>query len=145
MKAGTVAGVTLTDVARPAGGPPPTASRVLNGSTRRTSPEVATAVRRAAEELGYISNAQAQALAKSTTGLIGLVVHAIADPYFSTIAAGVQGEAAGRDLQVLLATTLRSTDQEVRAVSAFIGHRTDAIVVVGSRVLGDEGRQDEER
>jgi LacI family transcriptional regulator len=137
--------VTLTDVALRAGVSQPTASRVLNGSTRRPSPAVVEAVRRAAEELGYISNAQAQALARSQTGLVGLVVHDIADPYFSTIAAGVQGEASERDRQVLLATTMRSTEQEIRAVNAFIGHRTDAIVLVGSRLNTDDGLRDQER
>jgi LacI family transcriptional regulator len=140
-----VRGVTLTDVALRAGVSQPTASRVLNGSARRPSPAVVEAVRRAADELGYISNAQAQALARSQTGLIGLVVHDIADPYFSSIAAGVQGEASQRDRQVLLATTLRSTEQEIRAVNAFIGHRTDAIVLVGSRLNTDDGLRDQER
>jgi LacI family transcriptional regulator len=138
-------GVTLNDVALRAGVSQPTASRVLNGSTRRPSPAVVEAVRRAAEELGYISNAQAQALARSQTGLVGLVVHDISDPYFSTIAAGVQGEAAQRDRQVLLATTLRSTEEEIRAVSAFIGYRTDAIVLAGSRLNTDDGLRDQER
>lgn len=138
-------GVTLTDVAKRAGVSQPTASRVLNGSTRRPSPTIVEAVRRAADELGYISNAQAQALARAQTGLIGLVVHDIADPYFSVIAAGVQGEASERELHVLLATTLRSTEEEVRAVSAFIAHRTDAIVLAGSRLRTDEGVRDEER
>jgi LacI family transcriptional regulator len=137
--------VTLKDVAMLAGVSQPTASRVLNGSTRRPTPAVVEAVRRAADELGYISNAQAQALARSQTGLIGLVVHDIADPYFSTVAAGVQAEASQRDRQVLLATTLRSTEQEIRAVNAFIGYRTDAIVLVGSRVQTDDGRRDQER
>lgn len=138
-------GVTLTDVAKRAGVSQPTASRVLNGSSRRPSPTIVEAVRRAADELGYISNAQAQALARATTGLIGLVVHDIADPYFSVIAAGVQGEAAQRELHVLLATTLRSTEEEIRAVSAFMAHRTDAIVLAGSRLRTDEGVRDEEK
>lgn len=140
-----MAGVTLNDVAMLAGVSQPTASRVLNGSSRKPSPAVVEAVRLAAEKLGYISNAQAQALARSYTGLVGLVVHDIADPYFSTIAAGVQGEASQRDRQVLLATTLRSTEQEIRAVNAFIGHRTDAIVLVGSRLHTDDGLRDQER
>jgi LacI family transcriptional regulator len=137
--------VTLTDVAIRAGVSQPTASRVLNGSSRRPSPAVVEAVRRAAEELGYISNAQARALARAQTGLVGLVVHDIADPYFSTIAAAIQGEASQRDRQVLLATTLRNTEQEIRAVNAFIGHRTDAIVLVGSRLYTDEGLRDQQR
>jgi LacI family transcriptional regulator len=128
-----VAGVTLDDVAALAGVSQPTASRVLNGSARTPSPAVVEAVRRAADELGYVSNAQAQALARSHSGLIGLVVHDLADPYFSTIAAGAQREAAQRGRQMLVATTLRSPAQELSAVMAFIGYRTDAIVLAGSR------------
>ena len=62
-------------------------------------------VRQAAETLGYIPNAQAQALAKSSSGLLGLIVHDIADPYFSAIARGVQDVAREQHKMVLLATT----------------------------------------
>ena len=77
--------VKLTEVARQAGVSLATASRVLNGSSRTPAAAIADRVRSAAEELGYVANAQAQALARSTTGLMGLVVHDIADPYFSAI------------------------------------------------------------
>ena len=140
-----MAAVTLTDVAVRAGVSQPTASRVLNGSARKPAPHVVEAVRRAAEELGYVPNAQAQALARSTTGLLGLVVHDISDPYFSAIASGVQRAAATRDRQMMLTATLLSPGQEVAAVEAFISHRTDAIVMVGSRWMTDEGRAAAER
>jgi LacI family transcriptional regulator len=125
--------VTLSDVARRAGVSQPTASRVLNGSTRKPAAHVVEAVRKAAAELGYIPNAQAQALARSATGLLGLLVHDIADPYFSAIASGVQRAAAGQQRQVLLSVTSRSPAQELAAVAAFVAHRTDAIIMVGSR------------
>jgi LacI family transcriptional regulator len=94
---------------------------------------VVAAVRDAAERLGYVSNAQAQALARSQSGLVGLVVHDIADPYFSTIASGAQRVAVDAGRQMLFATTFRSPDQELAAVLSFIGYRTDAIVLVGSQ------------
>ena len=125
--------VTLTDVARRARVSQPTASRVLNGSTRKPAPHVVEAVRKAAEELGYIPNAQAQALARATTGLLGLLVHDIADPYFSAIASGVQRAAAGQQRQVMLAVTSRSPGLELAGVESFVAHRTDAIIMVGSR------------
>ena len=77
--------VRLTDVAARAGVSLATASRVINGSHRVPAEPIAARVRAAAAELGYVANAQAQALARSATGLIGLVVHDIADPYFSSI------------------------------------------------------------
>lgn len=128
-----MAAVTLTDVARRAGVSQPTASRVLNGSARKPAQRVVDAVRLAADELGYIPNAQAQALARSTTGLLGLVVHDIADPYFSTIVGGVQRSAAAHQRQVMLAATLRSPEAELASLESFAAHRVDAIIMVGSR------------
>lgn len=128
-----VAAVTLSGVARHAGVSLATASRVLNGSSRRPAEEIAERVRAAALELGYVPNAQAQALARSSTGLVGLVVHDISDPYFSSIARGVQHAARNYRRQVLLASTDPSESAEHDAVSAFASHRTDAIILAGSR------------
>ncbi|MDP9695213.1 UNVERIFIED_ORG: LacI family transcriptional regulator [Arthrobacter globiformis] len=128
-----MAASTLTEVARLAGVSPATASRVLNGSARTPGPDIAERVRKAADSLGYIPNAQAQGLAKSSSGLIGLIVHDIADPYFSAIARGVQTAARHQNKMVLLATTAGSPADERAAVAAFAARRADSIVIAGSR------------
>ncbi|MEV8148816.1 LacI family DNA-binding transcriptional regulator [Arthrobacter sp. NPDC080073] len=124
---------TLSEVAKLAGVSPATASRVLNGSTRTPAPEIAERVRQAADTLGYIANAQAQGLAKARSGLIGLIVHDIADPYFSAIARGVQAAAREQHKMVLLATTEGTPADERAAVAAFAARRADSIVIAGSR------------
>lgn len=136
-----MAAVTLQDVATRAGVSQATASRVLNGSSRIPGEGVADRVRTAARELGYVPNAQAQALARASTGLLGLIVHDIADPYFSSIARGVQTAARTARKQVLLASTGRDFDIERESVSTFIAHRADAIVIAGSRQSGDLDRE----
>ncbi|MBX7444435.1 MULTISPECIES: LacI family DNA-binding transcriptional regulator [unclassified Arthrobacter] len=128
-----MAASTLTEVARLAGVSPATASRVLNGSARKPGPDIAERVRQAAESLGYVPNAQAQGLAKSSSGLIGLIVHDIADPYFSAIARGVQEAAREQRKMVLLATTGGGPAEEKEAVAAFAARRADSIVIAGSR------------
>lgn len=125
--------VRLTDVASRAGVSLATASRVINGSHRIPAEAIANRVRAAAEELGYVANAQAQALARSATGLIGLIVHDIADPYFSSIVRGAQRLARDHRSQVLLAGTERREQAELDAVAAFAAYRTDAIILAGSR------------
>ncbi|MFB9165945.1 LacI family DNA-binding transcriptional regulator [Arthrobacter psychrochitiniphilus] len=144
--------VKLTEVARLAGVSLATASRVLNGSSRNPAADITERVRVAAEELGYVANAQAQALARSTTGLVGLVVHDIADPYFSAIAHGVQEVALKSRRQVLLAGTdfgggdgatdgsthSATHSAELAAVNAFISYRTDAIILATSRFLEED-------
>jgi LacI family transcriptional regulator len=131
----------LTEVARLAGVSPATASRVLNGSARTPGPDIAERVRKAADSLGYIPNAQAQGLAKSSSGLIGLIVHDIADPYFSAIARGVQAAARHQNKMVLLATTAGSPADERAAVAAFAARRADSIVIAGSRSARTADRQ----
>ncbi|MFK4639470.1 LacI family DNA-binding transcriptional regulator [Paenarthrobacter histidinolovorans] len=127
---------TLAEVAHIAGVSSATASRVLNGSFRTPGEDISARVQRAAESIGYVPNAQAQALATSTSGLVGLIVHDIAAPYFSTIACGVQAAARDEGKIVLLATTDGTPDSEREAVAAFVGRRADAIVVAGSRTIG---------
>lgn len=127
---------TLQQVAVRAGVSLATASRVLNGSARTPREDVAARVQQAAAELGYVANAQAQALARSSTGLIGLVVQDIADPYFSSIAGGVQSVAQANGRQMLLASTNREPATEHASVSAFMAYRTDALILVGSRRIG---------
>ncbi|MDQ1059121.1 LacI family transcriptional regulator [Arthrobacter globiformis] len=136
-----MAASTLTEVARLAGVSPATASRVLNGSARTPGPDITERVRKAADSLGYIPNAQAQGLAKSSSGLIGLIVHDIADPYFSAIARGVQTAARHQNKMVLLATTAGSPADERAAVAAFAARRADSIVIAGSRSARTADRQ----
>ena len=128
-----MAASTLTEVARLAGVSPATASRVLNGSARKPGEDIAERVRQAADSLGYIPNAQAQGLAKSSSGLIGLIVHDIADPYFAAITRGVQEAAREQRKMVLLATTEGAPADEREAVAAFAARRADSIVIAGSR------------
>ncbi len=128
-----MAAVKLTEVARHAGVSLATASRVLNGSDRIPAPGIAEKVRVAAEQLGYVANAQAQALARSATGLVGLVVHDIADPYFSTITKGAQRSALQNHRQLLLAAAERDEQAELAAASAFVSYRADAVILAGSR------------
>ncbi|MEV7637119.1 LacI family DNA-binding transcriptional regulator [Pseudarthrobacter enclensis] len=137
-----MAASTLTEVARLAGVSPATASRVLNGSARKPGKDIAERVRQAADSLGYIPNAQAQGLAKSSSGLIGLIVHDIADPYFAAIARGVQEAAREQRRMVLLATTGGAPGEEKEAVAAFAARRADSIVIAGSRSSRAEDRED---
>lgn len=128
-----MAAIRLSDVALRAEVSQATASRVINGSSRRPAEHIASRVRAAALELGYVANAQAQALVRSSTGLLGLVVHDLADPYFSEIASGVQTGSQEHGSLVLVASTGRRPEGEVEAAAAFVSYRTDAIILAGSR------------
>jgi LacI family transcriptional regulator len=109
-----------------------TASRVLNGSKRTVNAELAEQVREVAARLRYISNGPAQALAKATTSLVGLLVHDVNDPYFSAIAAGAMRVAREQDLLVMVASTHREAALEADYVARLGAQRARAILLAGS-------------
>lgn len=125
---------TLDDVARAAGVSAATASRVLNGTRGRTVGAALTArVLTAAADLGYVANAQAQAMARGSTSAVGLVVHDIADPYAAEIASGVIAAATERDLIVTIASALADPELELRHIRALRGQRARVVILAGSR------------
>lgn len=129
---------TLHDVAREAGVSLATASRSLNGSTRKVNEEYRARVVAAAERLGYTPNLSAQAIAKGSTSTVALVVSDIADPYFSSIAAGVIRSAESAGLIVTMAMTERSAERELELVKTLRGQRPRVLILSGSRYVGAE-------
>ncbi|WP_037906948.1 LacI family DNA-binding transcriptional regulator [Actinacidiphila yeochonensis] len=83
--------VTLADVAARAGVSSATVSRVLNGNYP-VAAGTRERVRRAVEELDYVVNGQARALAAATSDLVGVLVNDVADPFFGLLASALQGE-----------------------------------------------------
>lgn len=126
--------VTLSDVAREAGVSLATASRAINGSpTRTVRPDLRDRVLATAERLRYTPDANAQAVARGRTTSLGLVVHDIADPYFSMIARGVTHAARQAGLQVILASTEQDPSRELEIVELLRRQRARAIVIAGGR------------
>lgn len=126
--------VTLSDVAQEAGVSLATASRALNGSANRTVGEdLRKRVQAAAARLRYSPDGIAQAMARGRTTSLGLVVHDIADPYFSAIAAGVAAAADAAGLMVTLASTGLEPRREVEIVGLMERQRARAVILAGGR------------
>ncbi|GAA1973731.1 LacI family DNA-binding transcriptional regulator [Microbacterium pumilum] len=124
---------TLNDVAVTAGVSLATASRVLNGSTRKVAETYRERVEAAAAQLGYTANVSAQATARGTSAIIALLVADIADPYFGQIAAGVARGADEAGLIVTIAITERDPEREARLVRALRGQRPRGLILTASR------------
>ncbi|MHC3000079.1 LacI family DNA-binding transcriptional regulator [Microbacterium sp. HJ5] len=129
---------TLHDVAREAGVSLATASRVLNGSTRKVAESYRERVEAAAETLGYTANLSAQATARGSSAVIALLVADIADPSFGQLAAGVVRGADEAGLTVTVAVTARDPQREVRIVRALRGQRPRGLILAASRTDGPE-------
>jgi LacI family transcriptional regulator len=124
--------VTLQDVAAAAGVSLATASRSLHDGTRAPRAELRERVLRAAAELGYTSNGPAQALARATTPVVGLIVHDITDPYFSALAIGAMRVAHDNGLLVLVCNTFRDPALELGYLSRLKAQRARGVLLLAS-------------
>jgi LacI family transcriptional regulator len=129
--------VTLHDVAREAGVSYATASRALNGSDRSVRAENLARVQEAAGRLGYSPHVSAQAIARGSSNTVALIVGAVDDPYFASIADGVAEGAYQAGLTLTAAVTDRSPDMGLHIVRTMRGRRPRVIVIAGSRVDDD--------
>ncbi|GLY71561.1 LacI family DNA-binding transcriptional regulator [Amycolatopsis taiwanensis] len=127
----------LRDVARRAGVSVPTASRVLSGADYRVSDDLRARVERAARELDYVPNAQAQALLQGNAGTVGVLAGDVRDPYFSEIINGVHAAATVRKLLVTICNTDRDVARELEYFRLLQAHRTGIVIIAGSE-LDDE-------
>ncbi|WP_336626588.1 MULTISPECIES: LacI family DNA-binding transcriptional regulator [unclassified Microbacterium] len=133
--------VTLHDVAREAGVSLATASRALNGSSRKVADSYRDRVQAAADRLGYSANLSAQATARGTSATVALLVADIADPYFGEIAAGVARGADEAGLIVTIAITERDPVREVALVRALRGQRPQALILAASRTSAGDSEE----
>ena len=133
--------VTLQDVADRAGVSLTTASRVVNKGSRRVGPRLAQRVTQAVAELGYTANLQARAVATGQSTMVGVVVHDIADPYFSSIAAGLIEVADSRRLLVCMSSTAATEVAEREYVALMRAQRARAVILIGSRTDDTPARE----
>ena len=121
---------TLRDVAQRAHVSAMTVSRVLRDDPK-VLPDTAARVRAVVAELGYHRNEMARSLRLgSSTGLVGLVVTNLANPFYSRLALGVDAVVAGHGLKTVIGNTGHDLDSERGLVADLIARRVDGIIVV---------------
>lgn len=107
-----------------------TVSRALGGSYPVAS-RTRNKIQRAIEELGYVANAHARALAGTTTRTVGLLIGDLVDPFFSHIARGAEREIAAAGHLCLIATAERDPRRELLFLDLMLEQRAEAVILVG--------------
>lgn len=124
---------TMEDVAREAG-----VSRALVSLVMRNSDKVSdrsrTAVRHAADALGYRPNLSARHLASKQTRTIGIVMNDLHNPYFAGVADGIKAATDAAGYRLLFNSAFLSDEDERAALETFIDFNVDGIILSGSRV-----------
>ncbi len=125
----------IVDVAKRAGVSITTASRVLNRVEYPVAPATRRRVEAAARELHYSPSALARALVTRRSGIVGVLVGDMVDPYFAEIARGVEDAARGAGYLVVVCNTDRDPATERRYVATLSDYRVDALIFVGGDVV----------
>lgn len=113
-----------------------TVSRALNNHndvSRRTREIVLNA----AEELNYRPNDIARSLISNKTFTIGLMVPDIADPYFSSMAAGVEDALSNEDYQVVYGNTSRDPLKEKKFIESVFARKMDGVILTPDKLEED--------
>jgi LacI family transcriptional regulator len=120
---------TVRDVAKLAGVGTMTVSRVVNESGY-VKKETRERVRAAIFQLGYLPNQSARNLRVQRSGTIALIVTDITNPFFTTVARGVEDVARGAKSLVLLGNTDEDTDEENRYLKLLVQKGVDGVILV---------------
>lgn len=127
---------TIKDVARIAGVSVASVSRVLNNGPK-VSKKTIEKVSRVMQELSYTPNANARALVTQKSTTLGVVIPNLVDPFFASLAQGVEQVARQKNMQLLLSTGMVSAETEMQAINLLIERRCD-VMVVHSKKLTDQ-------
>jgi LacI family transcriptional regulator len=127
---------TIKDVARLSGVSVASVSRVLNNGPK-VSQKTIEKVLKVVAELNYTPNANARALVTQKSTTLGVVIPDLVDPFFASLANGVEQVARQKNMQLLLSTGLVTAESEMQAINLLIERRCD-VMVVHSKKLSDE-------
>lgn len=119
---------TIIDVAKRAGVSKSTVARVMTGG-EHVSPKVVKAVQVAAKEIGYQRNNLAVSMRSGRSGLIGIVVPDISNPFWAEVARGAQDAAISIKSSLLIFSSDWSTERERSHLQALVNTRVDGFVL----------------
>jgi LacI family transcriptional regulator len=131
----------IKEVAKKAGVSITTTSRVLNHVNYPVAAATRQRVEAAARELHYSPSALARALVTRRSGIVGVMVGDMVDPYFAEIARGVEDAARKAGYLVIVCNTDRDPAVERRYVNTLSDYRVDALIFVGGDILTPSERR----
>lgn len=118
---------TIYDVARLAGVAPSTVSRVFNGGS--VAKERADRVRQAAEELSFVPDRAARRMNRKPSDLVALLIPDVANPFFTSLARGVEDVAEASGLSVVLCNVDNDMVKQGRYLAAARAERMAGVII----------------
>ena len=119
---------TIYDIAKRAGVSPATVSRALNNLTS-VKEETRKKIHKIAKEMNYSPNFLARSLVKKQTNTIALIISDITNPFFTTMARGVEDAASQKGFNTIFCNTDENIEKEKQYVDLMLQRRVDGIII----------------
>ncbi len=117
---------TIYEVAKEAQVSPKTAARILAGASSR--PHNKERVLAAAKKLGYVRNQQAANLRSGKSGLLGLIIPSVTNPYYPWFFQAIHDIALQKGYQILLSSVSGGHEEVVRALRMMEANQVEGLL-----------------
>lgn len=124
------ASVTLEDVARRAGVSTASVSRALN-MPKLVSPELRDRIAQAVQDLKWVPNGVAKALASLHTRIIGVMIPTLSHQNFATMIEALQRDLGAAGYTLVLCVTDASDDMRLQQARKLVEQGVECLVLVG--------------
>ncbi len=121
---------TIADVASLAGVAAITVSRALR-EPGRVSEDLRRQIQRAVDELGYVPDPNARALASAQTEVFGVLVPSLTNSVFAEVVRGIYDGLSDSPFRIQIGNTHYSGLEEERLLQVFLSQRPAALIVSG--------------
>ncbi|MGL4176487.1 MAG: LacI family DNA-binding transcriptional regulator [Dermatophilaceae bacterium] len=128
---------TIQDVAAHARVSAATVSRVLNGVP--VSEVLAERVRDSAKQLGFVPNRTARSLRRQASEVIALIIPDIENPFFTSLARGVEDRAQEAGFSVVLCNTDEDPAKEERYIGVAVAENVAGVILAAASNRSDLG------
>ncbi len=122
--------VTMQEVARRAGVSAITVSRALR-TPDKVAEELRQRIARVCQELGYVPNHAASALASARSQTIVALIPSLSNVVFVDIIAGIKEELDRHGYHMLIGVTGYSSDEEEALLRKYLQHAPDGLILTG--------------
>ncbi|ANN75854.1 LacI family DNA-binding transcriptional regulator [Bordetella flabilis] len=123
-------GVTMADVARSAGVSAITVSRALR-TPEKVQPAVRARIEQACEQLGYVPNHAASALASARSRTVVVLIPSLSNIVFVDILAGIKEVLDAHSHHMHIGLTGYSAESEEALLRTYLQHSPDGLILTG--------------
>lgn len=133
--------ITMKEIAKMAGVSVTTVSLIINGKDQSIGAETRERVLKLIEETGYVPNGIARSMITKQTRTLGLMIPDITNPYFASMARGIEDAARKAGYHVILCNTDENQKRELEYLQLLRRQNVDGVILVSAATAEHEEKQ----